>query len=1230
MMRFGGQFVLSDKRNWQIVNRISCLVFLVTLLFFFRGEPAQSAELSDALKRYEQLKDQGRYAEAESVTQLILELAIKKYGSDHQYIAKLNDIFAAHYIQQGMNENAEQFLKRSLAIKEKTLGLDHPNVAKSLDILSNYYHSRGRYSEAEPLLKRSMAIKEKTLGPAHPEVASTLNNLASNYDKQGRHNEAELLHKRSLAIKEKVLGADHHSVALSLSNLASNYDKQGRYKEAEPLIRRSLKIREKVHGMQHPDVATSLNNLAGNYYAQGRYKEAEPLFKRSLKIYEMTLAQDHPDIASSLNNLASNYDKQGRYEEAEPLIRRSLKIREKVLGPDHPDVGLSLTNLANNFQYQGRYTEAEPLYERSLTISENTLGPNHPDVAISLNNLAINYSQQGKYGEAEPLVKRSLAINEKILGSKHPEVATVLNNLASIYGGQGRYAEVTPLLKRSLKIKEKALGSFHPDVAVILNNLASNYHSRGRYDEAGPLYKRSLEIYEKAFGSNHPDVASSLNNLASNYTDRGRFVEAEPLLKRSLEIRERTLGLNHPDVAGGYNSLADNYLSQGRFSEAEPIYKHALDIYEKTLGVNHPKVAETINMIAKIISFFDGYGEAEPLLKRSLSISEKAFGPNHSKVASTLGLLALNYFKQSKYISSLAHIRRSTEILTKWHADNLGYKASGGLQEKLKERGYHLLHLQAISKKIEMTKDPTEGLISEAFTAGQKANESDAGNALSRMAARFAPGDDELAKLVRKRQDAVNRWRVLDRKFIELFSTPLGHSKEALKKALSGQLKDLEHWLEKTDKKLSKHFPEYAALTTTDPLALSDAQSLLKDDEALLSYLIGDEESYLWVLRPDRAGFHKIKLRSVELEAAIKVLRGDLEPKNIEFLSQVPAFDTTKAYELYMKLLTPAEPLLDGVRHVMVVPDGALQSLPLGVLVTEKPTATEIEKLRNKRRDFSGYRQVPWLAKKYAFSTLPSVSSLKAIRVFAKKKYSTEPFVGFGDPVLDGDEGNQRGVELASLFSRGTVVDVAQLKSMIRLPDTADELKAMAASLNADKGSIYLGLQATETRVKELDLSNVQVLAFATHGLITGQRGVSEPGLVLTPPETQQLSNKYDDGFLTASEVAQLKLNADWVILSACNTASPDGTPGAEALSGLAKAFFYAGSRALLVSHWKVDSDASVKLTTRMLYEAANDNKIGRAEALKRSMLSLMQDNDKSYYAHPMFWAPFTVVGEGG
>lgn len=148
---------------------------------------------------------------------------------------------------------------------------------------------------------------------------------------------------------------------------------------------------------------------------------------------------------------------------------------------------------------------------------------------------------------------------------------------------------------------------------------------------------------------------------------------------------------------------------------------------------------------------------------------------------------------------------------------------------------------------------------------------------------------------------------------------------------------------------------------------------------------------------------------------------------------------------------------------------------------------------------------------------------------------------------------------------------------------------------------------------------------FATHGLVAGDiKGVGEPSPALSIPDQP---SELDDSLLTASEVAQLKLSADWIVLSACNTIAGD-KPGAEALSGLARAFFYAGARALLVSHWAVDSEAAARLTTSTFDLLKNERTIGRAEALRRAMLTYVDDTSSPRNAYPAMWGPFALIGE--
>ena len=498
------------------------------------------------------------------------------------------------------------------------------------------------------------------------------------------------------------------------------------------------------------------------------------------------------------------------------------------------------------------------------------------------------------------------------------------------------------------------------------------------------------------------------------------------------------------------------------------------------------------------------------------------------------------------------------------------------------------------------------------------------------MAARGAKGDLRLAALARERQDLVAEWRKCD----GLRNTWLGQAgdeRDAQAEAANqARLTAIDTRIAGIDRELVARFPDYVALSNPAPLGVEEVQTQLGADEALVLFLDTPEwkptpeETFIWVVTKTDLRWVRSDLGISALTREVQALRCGLDaaawkaPGCAELTGQsyteadqvagkpLP-FDLARAHALYKGLFGEVEDFIKG-KQILIVPSGPLTQLPFQVLVTAPPAAK------------GDVRSAAWLIRDHALTVLPAVSSLKALRRVARRSAAQKLMIGFGNPLLKGpDEGSAARAQLArdklfcpdtalhrltslrrnhrgvtSLLMRGGLADVAFIRDQEPLPETADELCAVARDLHADVSEIRLGARATEREVKALSasgkLAQYRIVHFATHGALSGEiNGNSEPGLLMTPPE---VASEEDDGYLTASEIAGLKLDADWVILSACNTAA-GGALGAEALSGLARAFFYAQTRALLVSHWEVNSDTTVKLITGAMSRLAADKTDG-------------------------------------
>jgi CHAT domain-containing protein len=769
------------------------------------------------------------------------------------------------------------------------------------------------------------------------------------------------------------------------------------------------------------------------------------------------------------------------------------------------------------------------------------------------------------------------------------------------------------------------------------------------------LFQRALTLYEKLPPGKQRDFlrGNGINNLAVLYgneanakAESGDTAQANQAYDKMIAkfnevipLWSKVFGQTHPNISVLLQNRGEAYAKKNQPERAEADLREALNLRLKFLPAKHPVIATTQNSLANVLVQEKKFPEAEQLLQSALAIRTEAFGPNHPSVARNLIALSQLYAASGNPAAAVDYSRKAiAAVISHAATETLAVRqqqGAGGLVEQ--RSGYFIQHVANLAAA--RGTGPAPQLGSEALQAAQWAVQSSTAGAVQQLGVRLAAGGDAIAALVRESQDTSALWRDRDKALVAEVSKPVGQQNRAEVVALRRQIAQLEDKRKALEATIEKDFPDYAALSNPRPLSTEDAQRLLAPDEALTFFLTGENEAYVFALTHDAFDWHVIPLSRKELGEKVAAFRHglDIDELSASIAAGKPVyFNLDLAYELYSKLLGPVEAIVKDKRYLAVVPSGALTSLPFHLLVTDQPPAPPTDP-----NALPAYSDAAWLIRRQAVTVLPSVASLKALRSTARADHGTKPFIGFGDPLFQNNAppGNRRGVARTRGYNefwtaRGAV-DRGVLTTLERLSDTADEIKDIAARLGASPDDIHLGKDASETTVKKAQLADYRVVYFATHGLVAGQvTGVGEPALVLSIPANPTAA---DDGLLTSSEVAQLKLNADWVVLSACNTMAGNA-PGAEALSGLARAFFYAGSRALLVSHWAVASDAATRLTVSMFDLLTKDPAIGRAEALRRAMLAYLSDasnedkNKDPYENHtnPAYWGPFSVIGEGG
>ncbi len=914
--------------------------------------------------------------------------------------------------------------------------------------------------------------------------------------------------------------------------------------------------------VQQVDVAQKarvdeLNAEGRNLYRKSEYLAALDKFQQGLSLAKKI--GDKSGEGTILGNIGVVYQSLGQYPKALESYEQSLVI-SKAIGNKSGE-GITLNNIGEVYQSLGQYPKALEYYQQALLISK-AIGNKSGEGTI-LGNIGVIYQSLGQYPKALEYYQQSLAIS-KAIGDKSGE-GTILGNIGAVYDSLGQYPKALEYYQQSLTIS-KAIGDKSGE-GITLNNISSVYRSLGQYPKALEYYQQSLAI-SKAIG-NKTGEGATLNNIGAVYNSLGQYPKALEYFQQSLTI-SKVIG-DKSGEGNTLNNIGEVYRSLGQYPKALEYFQQAF-VISKAIG-NKSGEGVTLNNIGLAYDSLGQYPKALEYFQQSLTIS-KVIGDKSGEggALNNIGLVydslgqypqALEYYQQSLVIRK-AIGNKSGESST---LNNIGavYNSLGQYPQALE---YHQQSL-VISKAV-----------------GNKDGE---GTTLNNIGA-ILLAQKKPTRAEKSLREAIAIWETIrgsknnsgqglsDSDKVS-FADRVAITYKLLQKALIQQNKP-QAALEISERARARALAELLAskiitTNTTSSQAIRQAPSLSKIQQiaknkqaTLVQYsIIDDDLIYIWVIKPNgEIVFKQSKLPAkTKLKDLIVATRQNIgaetRPDNI---SEAPG-DLKQLYKLLIEPIAKDLPT-NPESEVIILPQRELFLVPFAALQDA---------------------QEKYLIEKHTLTIAPSIQVLGLTNT-KRSQHSGKPVV-VGNPIMPTDYKNQAGEPVA----------------LANLPGSEAEAKTVAEILQV---APLIGKAADKQQVVKF-LQDSPIVHLATHGLLGTLKGDIPGAIVLT------------NGFLTASEIFDMQLQADLVVLSACDTGRGDLT--GDGVVGLSRSLAVAGVPSVIVSLWEVSDDATKALMSEF-YRNLRVKKLAKSRALRQAMLTTMQE-----YPKPVLWSAFTLVGEG-
>ena len=902
-------------------------------------------------------------------------------------------------------------------------------------------------------------------------------------------------------------------------------------------------------------------------------------------------AEDKKTIGDLLYNIGLVYDRLGQYQEALDHYQQSLEVRRKI--GDREGEGNTLASVGVVYQNLAQYQKALDHYRQALEIKQEI--DDKRGEGSMLNNIGAVYWSIGQYQEALEYYQQ--ALESRRYGEDKQGEGSMLHNIGGIYESQGQYQEALDYYQQALAIR-RGMNDMH-GAASTLNNIGVVYWRLGQYAIALDYYRQALDI--RRVTGDKRGQGYNLNNIGVVYWKLGEYQEALDYYQQALAIRQ-AIGDKRGE-GSTLNNIGKVYEHQERYQEALEYYQHALAI-RQTIGDKYGE-GSTFTNIGDVYEKLSQYQEALSAFQASIAINTM-LGTKDILWMAQRGLAAVE-IKLNQPESALKHYEQALDNIETLRA---------GIEEQEQRVSFMQDKFYVYDELIDLLHalhqvHPDRGYDRKALEIFERKQGRVFLEEMGKSGARLFAG---LPESVKQQEDALE---IQIEQLTQALADERAETEQDQQRIhqLEQHKQQLQTEQDALQAEIKRRYPDYYALRYPQPAALSDLQNaVLHPEELMLVYDVMQEHTLIWLISSHSMQMYTLAVGTQALQEQIASLRKTMLS---EWGTSRGLFTASQPEEQHIPFVHASHALYallipEDIRNVLtephslnVVPTGPLYALPFEALVTQPAEDPDT---------------AHYLIEDLPISYLSSASLLKTLREADARRTGSAPYplLAFAHPMYNFNASQETGT-IRSLQAQ--VYREILGGGLPELPETAEEAEAVANMFNAPNETEPLQLRqdASRERVFAFNeserLDDYQYLLFAMHGVLPGEvTRLTQSALILS------------DDFLTMGDVFGLRLNAKVVALSACNTGMGEMVRG-EGVMGLTRAFMYAGTPAIAVTLWSVESVSAKTLSIGMFQNLKQG--AAPAQALRTIKIRMLHGEESPSYKHPYYWAPYVVFGDG-